>query len=311
MSEGALPLVSVMIATRDRVALLRRALDSVFTQDYPDVEVLLVDDASEGGTSEFVRTKYPGVRLIRFEENRGYILARNLMMGLAKGEFIISLDDDAYLINRDAIANVVRRMQAEPEIAMVAFQVRKPTDRKVRRSTGEHYAHLFSGCGHCLRRSVLTEVGDYREFFFHQGEESDLALRLLDKGYRILSFPGAVVFHEMSPTGRDSTRIPAYTIRNLLFRAWLNEPFPWWILSTGNTIVKCVAKGARAGNLRHVLRGFWSALGEIPRVMALRRPVSSKTIWVYLALRKLEITNASAVKHVYQAPPRSLRNLFA
>ena len=100
-------------------------------------------------------------------------------------------------------------------------------------------------------------------------------------------------------------------VRNLLLRAWLNEPFPWWILSTGNTIGKCLVKGARAGNLRHVLWGLGSAIREIPRAMRLRRPISSKTIWVYLALRRTKITSASMVQQVYQAPPRSVRNLFA
>ena len=310
MGESGLPLVSVMIATRNRVALLQRALGSVVSQDYPRVEILIADDASEDGTSGSVRSQYPGARLFRFEENRGLVVARNVLMREAKGEYIVSLDDDAYFLNADAISNVVRRMQQEPEIGVVTFQIRQPGRAESDRERVEHYTHLFGGGRHCLRRAVLEDVGGYREFFFHQGEESDLSLHLLDKGYRILFFPGATVFHEKAGMGRDSTRIPKYTIRNLLLRSWLNEPFPWWVLSTGNTIARCVAKGARAGNLRHVIGGFWSAIGEIPRVISLRRPVSSRTVWLYLALRRGVIADTSAIRSVYQDPPRGVRNLF-
>ena len=310
MGEDALPLVSVMIATRNRVALLPRALDSVIRQDYPRIEVLILDDASSDGTSDYIRAHYPQVRMFRYEENRGLVVARNLMMREAKGEYIVSLDDDAYFLNGDAISNVVRRMGREPEIGVATFRILGPGAAEAGGWTAEHYTHLFGGGRYCLRKALLEEVGDYRDFFFHQAEESDLALRILDKGYRILFFPGAVVFHENSAIGRDSTRIPRYMVRNLLLRSWLNEPFPWWVLSTGNTIARCVAKGARAGNLRHVIGGFWSAIGEIPRVISLRRPVSSRTVWLYLALRRGVIADTSAIRSVYQDPPRGVRNLF-
>jgi GT2 family glycosyltransferase len=299
-----------MIATRNRAALLRRALASVRVQDYPRLEVLVLDDASEDGTSEYLRVHCPDIRLFRFDENRGLIAARNSMMAEARGEYIVSLDDDAYFLSADAISRVVQRMCREPEIGVVAFRIYENEGMETRGRAVEQYTHIFSGCAHCLRKAVLDEVGCYRAFFFRQGGESDLALRLLDKGYRILFMSQAMVFHARSPLGRDPWCVPLYTVKNRLLRSWLNEPFPWWVLSTGNAIVKCVINGARAKNLRHVLRGIWAAVGEVPRVRSLRRPISSKTIWLYLALRRSMIADSLAIQELSRKPPRVLRNLL-
>ncbi len=306
----ALPLVSVMVTTRNRVALLSRALGSVFGQDYPRVEVLVVDDASSDDTSTYIRSNHPSVRLFRFEENRGLIAARNLMLKEAKGEYIISLDDDAYFINANAISNVIERMGREPEIGVATFRLRKFRTGESSEDPREYYTNIFNGWGNCLRKAILDEIGLYREFFFRQGEELDLAVRLLDRGHRILFFPGAVVAHEWSPIGRDSSVIPSYTVRNQLLCFWINEPFSWCVLSTGYWIGRWLADGWRRGSPRYVFRGLYEAVREIPRVISLRRPISSKTMWIYLALRRSRISDRSAIRRLYDHPPRSLAMLF-
>jgi GT2 family glycosyltransferase len=310
MGENALPLVSVMIATWNRIALLLHALGSVFKQDYPCIEVLIVDDASSDGTSDYVRAYYPQVRMFRFEENRGYVAARNLMMREAGGEYIVSLDDDAYLLNEDAISNVVHRMQQELEIGVVTFRIQESEWRKAVERPGGRYTHLFVGCGHCIRKAVIERIGYYREFFFHQGEENDLSLRILDNGYRILSFPGAVVVHTKSPIAREVSRAATYRIRNLLLCHWINEPFPWWVLLTGRTIVGCMSRGWKERNLPCVIRGLCKAIRDIPRAVSLRNPVSSRTLWLWHALRGQVVSDSEAIRRLYKDPPRSLMSLW-
>ncbi len=310
MGEDALPLVSVMIATRNRKALLSRALASVYKQDYPGIEVLIVDDASSDGTTDYVRGQYPEARLFRCEENRGLIVARNLMMREARGEYIVSLDDDAYFVNEDAISNVIRRMRQEPEIGVVTFRIQRSEARRAIKRTAGRYAHLFVGCGHCIRKAVIERIGYYREFFFHQGEETDLSLRVLDGGYRILSFPSAVVVHEESLIARDVNRVPTYRIRNLLLCHWINVPFPWWVLLTGRTIVGSVARGWKEGNLACIMRGFCKAIQGIPEAMSVRKPVSARTVWVWAFLRGTNVHDAVAIGQVYENPPRSLKGML-
>jgi len=89
------PLVSVIVPTRNRPKLLGRALNSVFNQTHPNLEIIVVDDASTDGTKDFVTgLANPAVRYIRHDTNRGGSAARNTGIRAATGDYIAFLDDD-------------------------------------------------------------------------------------------------------------------------------------------------------------------------------------------------------------------------
>src|ERR1700722_18236400 len=90
-------LVSIYLPTKNREALLRRAVESVLTQSYTTLELIVVDDGSTDGTRRYletVRTADSRVRVIRNETSLGAPLSRNLAIRDARGEFIAGLDDD-------------------------------------------------------------------------------------------------------------------------------------------------------------------------------------------------------------------------
>ena len=90
-----MPLVSVIIPTRNRSSLLERALKSVTAQTYKDWEIIIIDDASSDGTENAVSVFQNGIiRYIRLSERKGGAVARNTGIKEAKGEFIAFLDDD-------------------------------------------------------------------------------------------------------------------------------------------------------------------------------------------------------------------------
>src|SRR5437867_300620 len=87
--------VSVVIPTRNRQRLLRRALGSVLAQRQVDIEVLVVDEASEDGTADFVRAiADPRVVLVRHDAPRGVAAARNAGLARARAPWVAFLDDD-------------------------------------------------------------------------------------------------------------------------------------------------------------------------------------------------------------------------
>jgi GT2 family glycosyltransferase len=296
-------LVSVMITTRNRLTRLPRALESVYAQDYRNLEILILDDASEDGTSDYVRSRHPDIRLFRFEVNRGLIAARNLLMREAKGDYVVSLDDDAYFVDLGTISYVIKQMEAEPKLAVAAFRVVYQRDDAARPVEHEHYTYSFHGCGHCIRKAVLRQTGDYREYALRQGEESDLAIRLLEHGYYIKFFPTAVVIHEVSTQGRDIRLWHTSGPRNLLLKSWINEPFPWFLLSSANSVVRSLIKGIRDGTLPYVLAGFGEAIKESPQVLSMRHPVSSKTMRLHWALRRGDVTDPVEIRKLYESPP--------
>src|SRR5216684_9137356 len=94
---SARPLVSVIIPTRNRAALLARALDSVFSQyglgEQFDLEVIVVDDGSTDSTATVVG-EYAQVRCLHFSTSREVAAARNAGIEASRGAFICFLDDD-------------------------------------------------------------------------------------------------------------------------------------------------------------------------------------------------------------------------
>ncbi len=90
-------LVSIYMPTKNRVALLRRAVESVLTQTHRELELWVVDDGSTDGTQEYLRRASaadPRLRVLRNEQSMGAPRARNLAIAASQGEFITGLDDD-------------------------------------------------------------------------------------------------------------------------------------------------------------------------------------------------------------------------
>lgn len=110
------PLVSVIIPTYNRARLLPRALNSVLSQDYPDFELIVIDDGSTDETPELLKTfSDPRIRVIRHLENRGHGAACQTGILGARGELIAFLDsDDIWLPGK--LAFQVAIFQQWPEI---------------------------------------------------------------------------------------------------------------------------------------------------------------------------------------------------
>lgn len=96
------PLVTVYMPTYNRVELLRRAVDSVLTQDYKNIELIVVDDKSTDSTHEYLAKMAaldPRFKYFINEKNSGACVSRNKAIFAAKGEFITGLDDDDYFLS--------------------------------------------------------------------------------------------------------------------------------------------------------------------------------------------------------------------
>jgi glycosyltransferase involved in cell wall biosynthesis len=111
-THQTLPLVSVYIPTKNRAELLKRAIDSVLSQSYPHIEIVVVDDGSTDGTREYLvgLGDMPSIRPIFMPVSAGACNARNFAISAAKGEFVTGLDDDDYF-EPDRIRTFVDKWQ--------------------------------------------------------------------------------------------------------------------------------------------------------------------------------------------------------
>ena len=107
--------VSAIITTHNRLGLLKRAVDSVRNQTYPNIELIVVDDGSNDGTEQWCITQDFQYIRISPEESRGGNYARNLGIKIAKGEYVAFLDDDDawFPTKTEKQINIARRTGAK------------------------------------------------------------------------------------------------------------------------------------------------------------------------------------------------------
>jgi hypothetical protein len=179
--------VSVIIPCFDHAHFLDEAIESVLTQTYTNLEVVVVDDGSADNTRE-VAARYPGVRCVH-QENRGVASARNAGLGASRGSYVVFLDADDHLLPR-AIEIGVDALADHPHAAFVAGACRNvgvdgghlPSPKQPL-VTADHYAALlescfiWSGSSVLYRRSSLEEVGGFNEHL-NAGDDYELYLNL-------------------------------------------------------------------------------------------------------------------------------------
>ncbi|MCC6580110.1 MAG: hypothetical protein IT440_06675, partial [Phycisphaeraceae bacterium] len=119
---------------------------------------------------------------------------------------------------------------------------------------------------------------------FHQGEERDYALRLLDAGYVIRLGKADPIHHHESPK-RDTTRMSLYGRRNDVLFVWHNAPWPRLLIDLPSTVIGGAWYGLRTGRLWLMLCGSWMGLTAIFRQWTLRRPVSRAAYALHHKLR--------------------------
>ncbi len=176
-------LVSVIIPTYNRPNYLREAVNSVFTQTYPSIEILVIDDgSSDGGAATRSALKpylssdsqTPKVTYI-YQKNGGLVSAVNRGLALARGEYIQRLDDDDRLLP-EKIARSVKVFQAHPEVGLVAtgYYHMDAAGKRIhtcpprRCPESARLLNMLMGCisacaGVMVRSLVHQKVGMYRD----------------------------------------------------------------------------------------------------------------------------------------------------
>lgn len=224
------PVTAVVIGYNSK-DIVGPCLQTLLDQDYPNLEVVVVDNASKDGTAEFVRTNFPQIKLIASDVNLGFAEGNNLVFRTTQAKYVVLLNQDAYA-QRNWVTELVRAAEMDERIGSVGSKMlffRCPTllnstaieineagwgwDRQV----GERDENpspmpeeVFGGCGGAVlyRTSALTKVGGFDNAFFMYYEDTDLAWRLRLAGYENLYAPLAVVRHDFhGDTGATPGRL--------------------------------------------------------------------------------------------------------
>ncbi|MCZ7603729.1 MAG: glycosyltransferase family 2 protein [Melioribacteraceae bacterium] len=198
------PLVTVNILSYNRKDELRNTLQKVYEQDYKNIEVIVVDNASIDGSPEMVKSEFPDVILIELDKNIG-IAGWNKGFEIAKGEYVLVLDDDSYPQD-EAIKELLKVIQTEQSIGIVGAKILNTTYNFCETQNYTMNPLSFVGCGALIDKKKLIEVGYYDQNFFIYLNELELTARFIDNGFSVVYCGNAVIYHDQSSKSRgDST----------------------------------------------------------------------------------------------------------
>jgi GT2 family glycosyltransferase len=238
-----LTLTSILIVNYNGHELVLRCLESIFQDAVgPDVEVIVVDNASTDGSTEAIATRFPQARLVRNDQNVGFARAVNQAMALATGDLLILLNNDAYFLP-GGLPRLIAFMADHREASVVGPKVLNP-DGTVQPScfrfptfwdvlceslwlnrlfpTSDFFNRSEMGgfrhnvlcevdwvLGACMavRRSAVDVAGGLDEHYFMYSEELDWCQAMRRAGQRIYYWPEPTIVHYGQQQRRRSQRI--------------------------------------------------------------------------------------------------------
>ncbi|MBD2036604.1 glycosyltransferase [Leptolyngbya sp. FACHB-321] len=115
--DGELPLVTVAVCTRDRPEDIKLCLDAILKLDYPNLDILVIDNAPKTESTKNLMSQYPQARYIR-EPRPGLDWARNCAALEAKGEIVAYTDDDV-IVDRDWVKRLAQVFAEDPDVMAV------------------------------------------------------------------------------------------------------------------------------------------------------------------------------------------------
>jgi GT2 family glycosyltransferase len=220
------PAVGVVIVNWNLRDSLRETLESFRKVNYPDLQIVVSDNASTDGSQEMVRREFPEVQLLTREKGVGY--AKGASIGLAyladKTKYIFSTTNDV-IVDAEIISILVDYAEKNPTTGVLGTKIYyfdRPevlwhAGGRINPITG-YVTHIgllrrdhprydnirecdfVTGCGFLLRSSVAKKINYFNTDLVFYSEDSDLCYRVREEGYKIVYIPAARMWHKVGRT---------------------------------------------------------------------------------------------------------------
>jgi len=337
------PLVSIVIANWNGEGHLEECLGSISAQDYSPVETIVVDNASDDGSVDLVRARFPGVKVIENGVNRGFCGGSNQGALAASGELLFLLNNDT-AIAPDCVEQMVECIQEQDERCIGCFpKVVFHSDPHIINAMGAHwharchwrdarvgqldqgqfsrpervFGSIFPAV--LFKRDAFFKIGMFDETMFSFCEDFDLCYRANIFGYHFVTAPQAVVRHKYRSTAASAyhQRWQHYFfVRNYLYVFLKNyslknlaRHFPHALHRyVGKSALISLRRGDLKGFLMHV-RALAFILVKLPKLIRARsfvqrnRLLSDEDIWSHSNVEHYNIF------HHFGRPVLSLLNV--
>lgn len=308
------PRVSVITVNYNALNVTCEMLDSIRSNSYPNIETIVVDNASEESPEAYLKKHYPEVKFIRSEKNLGFAGGNNLGIRESTGDFLFFLNNDAELTNgalETLLEVFVRFPRAGVASPKICYYIAEPgSEPDVIQYAGTTHVHPFTarnsilgereldlgqfdqlkqtayahGAAMMVPRKVIEEVGLLPEVFFLYYEELDWCEQMRRKGYDIYVEPNAKVYHKESHSVNKISALKTYymTRNRILFMrrnrtAWQMAAF--WLFLLFFTLPK--------NSLLFLLKRDWPNLRAFYRAVVwhFQKPENIRSVSTPLTLK--------------------------
>lgn len=236
--------------------------DCVKRQSWKPDRLIVADSGSTDGTEEMIRKRFPFVEFHALGKNMGYAAGYNILFSLVPKhiDYVVVLDQDV-LIENNYIENVVKRFEKEPETTIILMcDLEEPRIK----TFGLKEGYIKSYHGSCFSyRNRWKKFMKYDEKFFAYENEADLCARLMNRGLKILYYPGLKVFHKKDSTIMNNFRAH-FIVRNAIWYWWKNTSFIDAIIGSITVMGVFYSSASKHNTLRAYFRAVISAFGGIP-----------------------------------------------
>jgi GT2 family glycosyltransferase len=296
---GEMPAVWVIVLNWNNAPDTVACLESVSRSDYPNYQVLLVDNGSSDDSVRVIQETYPGITVVQLPENLGYAEGNNRGIRCAldlEADYVLILNNDT-VVAADMLDHLVAVAETDPRIGILGptvydLEVRDrlcaagsiilwatgttrhrgvlQTARDCQLPLSPEPADFLVGTGLLLSRACVQAIGCFDPQYYLNFEDVELSTRAWRNGYAVAYVPRAAMWHKVSATlGQASPANTYYMTRNALRFFWLCAPHclrgvavSWLVLRTVRT--------TGAWTLRPRYRTDWFRRKRDANLLALR-----------------------------------------
>ncbi len=298
-----MPRIQVIIPNWNGRHLLAKCLNALSKQTFKDFSITIVDNGSTDDSLTWLQEHYPTVQIIANRKNRGFAPAINQGIAASDGQYIATLNNDAWP-DPTWLEELLSPMSTYERVGMCASKMLFADRPNMINSTGINLdwtgiawdrrggeidkdeditpQEIFGACaGAALyRRELLVELQGFEENFFAYLEDVDLAWRARLMGWRAFYVPTAIVHHHHSATAGEGSPFKNFLLgRNKVWLIVKNYPLPYLLkylpviilYDLGTLPYTLVVRGELSA-----IRGRWAALKNLNVILPKRRLVQSQ-----------------------------------
>ncbi len=320
------PLVTIIVLNWNGKKWLAKCLPTLRKIKYTPLEIIVVNNGSTDESADFLKTKFPEVKVIEIKQNVGYARANNIGVRQARGKYILLMNNDT-TATPSFVDPLVEVMEEDDSIGIVQPQIRSMIHPKLLDSVGSFftftgflyhygymkphvqkkynhklYAYSIKGACFLIRRDDFINLGGFDEDFVCYVEETDLCHRMWLSGKKVMYLPTSVMYHwgggDMQVMTRSELTV-FRSFRNRYLSYLKNFTVPSLLVLLPIHILYCelfVAAALASGQFKKAIAaqlGVFAPLITMNDTLKKRKKIQSR-------IRK--VTDWEILKQVYRNP---------